>query len=102
MISACKSPKCDQKALIKNIYHTIPEKIHQEYLENVEVKSFEKRHRHNQQIFLNTSGEELIAFPRKNEFPQDSEVISNAIDEQNSKTLPNIKFEPIELDFGMQ
>lgn len=87
--------------LLDAIYHTIPEKIHKEYIDTLELHSFVKNHSHSENYILNSPDSELVGYPIKSEFVDESPLFSRVIDATESKTSPRIRFEPTLLDFGI-
>jgi len=90
--------------MINSLYYSLPEKIRNEYLDNVEFKAFELEHRNANGIILNSSKEELIAYSGKAEILSGykSPLYYEAIEDSSSKSTPKVKFDPSILDFEYQ
>lgn len=99
-LAGCKHPQCDYETLFENLYHTIPDSIHSSYVENIEMHLLEKKHRVVKPNQFGPPFGELIAYPQKQEFAQESEIYDISTDPSSSNLHHKISIFPSVLDFG--
>ncbi len=98
-LSGCGPPDCDYRRLFDQLYYTIPEDIHAEYIDTLEVRLHEQRERIVSPIQFAAPYGELAAYPRRREFVDEPEVYRNAIDPDSAGI--KVEVDPPVLDMGI-
>jgi hypothetical protein len=101
-VAECRAPTCDRRALIKTLYHTIPEAIHTQYIDTIENREYEMKQRKKDFLHHTLNHKEVIAYPNRTMYESDARLYAIAMGVEDSGVGRRVRLEPEVLSFGLQ